>query len=449
MNVKSFTEHPGVYHTISDLQRYWEDERVQVSDVVDEEGHQYVDLVMEGGGVLGIALLGYSYALEQVGIRFLGIGGTSAGSINALLLAAVREKHLPKSEILIGELANKDFYDFVDGGPRVRRCIEVALNGPGWIRGAMHFLRVRPMLWSKLGLNPGDAFHDWISGILDTSGITDTASLINRISAMPPGGFRRRSGEALAEGELNPRLALIAAEVSTETKVEFPRMASLFWEDPDRTNPADFVRASMSIPGFFQPFRVQDIPATGTSVLNRWKELAGYKNKIPDVCYFIDGGIMSNFPIDVFHRPNKVPLAPTFGAKLGEDNRYQRIEGPGSLAGAIFNSARHCLDYDFVTRNPDYRQLVTNIDTGHHHWLNFRLTDAEKLDLFHCGVRSAAHFLRTFNWPKYKEMRQHLADAHVTATAQQTPKQPSPSAPEAVPMPGIVREPRADVGSVG
>lgn len=38
--------------------------------------------VMEGGSVLGIALTGYTYVLQQAGIRFLGIGGTSAGSIN-------------------------------------------------------------------------------------------------------------------------------------------------------------------------------------------------------------------------------------------------------------------------------------------------------------------------------------------------------------------------------
>jgi NTE family protein len=59
------------------------------SDIVDARGMQYVDLVMEGGGMLGIALVGYTWALEQAGIRFLGIGGTSAGSINALLLAAL------------------------------------------------------------------------------------------------------------------------------------------------------------------------------------------------------------------------------------------------------------------------------------------------------------------------------------------------------------------------
>ena len=50
-----------------------------VSDIRDRHGNQYVDLVMEGGGVLGVALAGYSYVLESAGLRFLGLGGTSAG----------------------------------------------------------------------------------------------------------------------------------------------------------------------------------------------------------------------------------------------------------------------------------------------------------------------------------------------------------------------------------
>ena len=43
---------------------------------------------MQGGDVLGIAIVGYTYALEEVGLRFLGLGGSSAGAINALLLAS-------------------------------------------------------------------------------------------------------------------------------------------------------------------------------------------------------------------------------------------------------------------------------------------------------------------------------------------------------------------------
>ena len=50
------------------------------SDIIDDEGNQYVDLVQEGGGVLGIALVGYTYILETAGIRFFHLAGTSAGA---------------------------------------------------------------------------------------------------------------------------------------------------------------------------------------------------------------------------------------------------------------------------------------------------------------------------------------------------------------------------------
>lgn len=39
----------------------------EISDIIDDDGLQYVDFVMEGGGVLGIALTGYTYVLEQAG----------------------------------------------------------------------------------------------------------------------------------------------------------------------------------------------------------------------------------------------------------------------------------------------------------------------------------------------------------------------------------------------
>jgi len=52
---------------------------------------QWVNLVMAGGGMLGIAHVGFMRVLEQAGIRFIGLGGASAGAINAALTAAVRQ----------------------------------------------------------------------------------------------------------------------------------------------------------------------------------------------------------------------------------------------------------------------------------------------------------------------------------------------------------------------
>ena len=84
-----------------------------VSDVYDEAGNQYTDLVQEGGGVWGIALLGYTYVLEQVGIRFFSLAGTSAGAINTMLLASGGCKNEFRTEKIIKDLLELDLFSFV------------------------------------------------------------------------------------------------------------------------------------------------------------------------------------------------------------------------------------------------------------------------------------------------------------------------------------------------
>ncbi|MNG22614.1 hypothetical protein D3C84_1071160 [compost metagenome] len=67
----------------------------------------------------------------------------------------------------------------------------------------------------------------------------------------------------------------------------------------------------MSIPYFFHPMKVKRIPK-GPDAEQLWEDLASYRiaeeGRLPGEVLFIDGGIMSNFPIDVFHNTNKVPL---------------------------------------------------------------------------------------------------------------------------------------------
>src|SRR4051812_32253255 len=91
ISVESFTTHPEVLDCIRQLeQRFGEGgKNLVVSDVLDQEGHQYVNLVQKGGGVLGVALVGYTYILEQMGIRFIRLAGTSAGAINTALMAVI------------------------------------------------------------------------------------------------------------------------------------------------------------------------------------------------------------------------------------------------------------------------------------------------------------------------------------------------------------------------
>lgn len=413
MDLKTLLDDPRLNNTLTQIDRHCKDK--VFSDIVDAQGNQYVDLVMEGGGMLGIALVGYIHALEHAGIRFLGLGGTSAGSITALLLAGLDEPGQPKSEKLLRELANKNFIEFVDGDADARDLISSWIEGAGSLKLAIKAAQVIDNLKNNLGLNPGKTFTEWLTRLLKDNGIETVDQLLKRVNTWPTGLTLRpeRAPQTLDENDDLFGLAIIAADITTETKVEFPRMAGLYWRDVGNLNPALFARASMSIPYFFEPMTVTHLPDTA-SVRARWETLANFSiadaGKVPDTVLFIDGGVMSNFPIDIFHNTRKVPRAPTFGVKLELDKKLASINGPLELFNRIFNAARHTLDYDFIRRNPDYKQLVTWIPAEGFNWLDFNMSDAKKTDLFLEGAQCAADFLSTFDWKKYKALRQLIAE---------------------------------------
>lgn len=434
MNIDKLINDKELNEHLSKVRKQIRQPEHAISDVVDGEGNQYIDLVMEGGGMLGIALVGYSWALEQMGIRFFGVGGTSAGSINALLLAALDEPSRPKSPKLLEILGNQNFYEFVDGGDDARDLIELALGGNKRFRKLRLFwktLKVKKQLCTTYGLNKGDAFLTWIKDLLEKVDIKTMEDLEQRLKVVPDGLMRRDGRSFTDDDRPSGKLVVIAADVTTETRVEFPRMAKLYWENPQKQSPALFARASMSIPFFFQPMRVRRVPQPKDAndpkdpVNESWRILAGYSRAadksavIPQNALFVDGGIMSNFPIDAFHSIDKVPIMPTFGVKLEYDQRYKgaeklplaskgKIASLAPLAGAIYNSSRHTLDYEFVKKNPDYRHLVQYIPCTYkdksgvvrsYNWLDFNMSESHKEGLFRQGARKAIEFVEQFSGP--------------------------------------------------
>ena len=133
LSPKVFTD--AVEPFIEFLDKKFDGKKINVSDIKDKFGNQYVDLVQEGGGVHGVALAGYTYVLEKMGIRFMKMAGTSAGSINTLLLNAVYTKqeaedlgkpgnyYETRSEKVLEYLANKPLSEMVDGHPIWRRLL--------------------------------------------------------------------------------------------------------------------------------------------------------------------------------------------------------------------------------------------------------------------------------------------------------------------------------------
>lgn len=427
------------------------EKRILVSDVADGQGHQYVDIVMEGGGVLGLALVGYLYALERAGIRFLSVGGTSAGSIVALLAAAAGQPHEARAVKLIPILSAMPMASFQDGDTDAREFIDWLMNDSdklfkegisfseigAWVGGLSRIVQVRDNLTEDLGLCPGTAFQDWVHDRLSDFGVGSAATLhdIMQPRADSLAYLGSEADGAVRTQAAGASLCLVAADLTTERKVEFPKDAGLYFADGAAVDPAHFVRASMSVPFFFHPKRCR-IPDAAATVA-AWNALvpdgAARTQRFgtawpPAECLMVDGGVMSNFPIDAFHAHGRVPICPTFGVKLEVDRPFTTIGSPVSLLMQLFNGARHCRDNDFIEKNPDFNQLVQTIDTGKHNWLDFNIAPAAQIDLFARGVRAARTFLlgeegggAGFDWANYKEIRRGLAlarNAQVARSAQ-------------------------------
>ncbi|AMX02410.1 patatin-like phospholipase family protein [Microbulbifer thermotolerans] len=399
------------------------------SDVRDDEGHQYVDLVLEGGGMLGIALVGYTYVLEKAGIRFRKIAGSSAGAINALLLAAAGKPNEIKSERLLTILSNTDFSSFEDGRDFSKKTVQRLLSGKGFFGAlALHPIdafRTLQYLLKHKGLNPGDNFKQWLQDQLKQLGIESTAQLNTRINQFPALKYRGKKDTQVGNGAV----ALVAADIRTETRAIFPEIAQLYFSNPDAVNPAEYVRASMSVPGFFEPHRVRNIPhiELHSEVAENWKKFKGIRNPktffkkgFPQSVEFVDGGLVSNFPFDIFHIKSGVPKLPTFGVKLELDLYQPTSNKIGRFTMGLINTCRNMLDNHFrASVNAEYNQLVkeiaiTRLANGERpHWLDFSMPQSHLEHLFVCGARAAIDFLRKdpadpnqgFSWDKYLQIR--------------------------------------------
>lgn len=478
-----FTQAPEVLAALQQLaDRYDEPgsthnyKKLIISDTLDANGHQYVHLVQEGGGVLGVALVGYTYILEKVGIRFMRLAGTSAGAINTTLLAVVKEdktKHCTSSERILEYLCQKPFFDFVDGHPFARKLIrwiiktehfarrikkaglilgitlavllllDIAATGLRHLYPVFHGIAIASYILTGLvllciglvagygsylvqrlknrgfGINPGRDFTEWIKMIMAENNVHNIDDL-ETVAGKVPEGLHVRDvqhdhhlGENPTKG-LKPDITLITSDIITQNKIEFPRMWDLFRENKNELHPAEFVRASMSIPIFFESHIIRNIPREVPAIQTNWKyHLLMEPADIPTAVRFVDGGVLSNFPINILYNPEvTIPRLPTLGIELDDaepaDNTVNLADnmGLGAYLGKLFNTVRYYYDKDFLLKNSLFRKGIGVIHVHEYNWLDFNISDVKQRELFILGAQAAAKFLlEDFNWQEYKAAR--------------------------------------------
>jgi len=438
-----------------------------VSDVLDAAGHQYVNLVQKGGGVFGVALVGYTYVLEEMGIRFLRLAGTSAGAINTALMTVINAKEEKKSDKVLNAICELDFFALVDGHPAARWIIKnfitqrnfttkakrwvfliiavlaILITGDVVLMGLRSSFPALSVLagiffvlsgfWTLLmgvgiyyvsnllkrlknsgfGINPGDYFYDWIKKLLLANNVATVTALQQKASACPPLQLRVPHPQGLKE--LGGDVTFIASELVTQNKIQFPAMCNLFRKDIDTLQPAGFIRASMSIPVFFESYMITEIPYKDEDIKKAWKDTFN-ETAPPGIARFVDGGILSNFPINLFYNPRiSTPRLPNFGIDLNDSKPGDRKQNAYGWSlqgyfGRMFNTIRNYYDKDFLLKNKGYQRGVGTVDlsSDKFNWLNFFLSKEDKIELFALGAVAAKNFLETFDWEAYKRDREKM-----------------------------------------
>jgi NTE family protein len=317
------------------------------------------DGVFQGGGVKGLALVGalLGFASNQkVSIdRWVNVAGTSAGAIIASYLAT---GHGPNDlEGLLRTIPYKKFEDWGPGGQ---------VLGGAWNLARHH------------GLAHGVYFRDWFD---------------EQIGGRKFGSVRAKEG---GEDPDNPyHLRLIAADVTRYQMLVLPGDLRYYRVpgstqsiDPDEYKIADGVRASMSIPYFFQPFSLVHAASGEESVI-------------------VDGGVLSNFPVWLFDVSARKPERPTFGFQLvggrgvggGLQKVVNRLGWPARLGTDIFHTSTEAWDQRFMSHSTRVRSCP--VPAGDIGTTDFQLTDSQKDQLIAGGKRAASEFLDSFEITNY------------------------------------------------
>jgi NTE family protein len=305
-----------------------------------------VDLVLEGGGVKGIGLVGAISVLEEHGMTFARVAGASAGAIvGSLVACGMGAGQLQEL------MTSLDYTRFRDD----TRLDHLSVLGKGL------------SLWLEHGIYPGDYFHGWIREQLAGLGVGQFADLH---SADP--------GSSLAPDE-QYKLVVMTSDVSRGRLLRLPWDYTADGIDARLQMVADAVRASMSIPFFYRPVTLE-IPKAAPSVL-------------------VDGGMLSNFPVDTFDRTDgKPPRWPTIGIKLSAQQVPDQVEhvvkGDLSLALGMLGTMQSWNDQMHLN-DPAVLKRTIFVDTFGVNATDFSINKATQQKLYASGRQAAERFLAT------------------------------------------------------
>jgi NTE family protein len=319
------------------------------------------DLVLEGGGMKGVALSAAVGELMRAGYTFPRVAGTSSGAILGALVAAGIDE-----PALAGAMEQLRYARVPDRGfpkvPLISEGISLLTHG---------------------GAYQGDYVHEFIREQLARLGVVTFGDL--------------RRTDAGADRNLEPfqryKLVVIATDVTHGRLLRLPWDYPLLGLDPDEQLVADAVRASVAIPLYFEPVVVTN-PETGEETV------------------LVDGGVLSNFPIEIFDRTDaRTPRWPTFGVKIipglpdGDPELFPGVVlpplPPVKLLERVVATAIVGNDQTYLER-PCVRRRTIAVDTSPVGIVEFDASPAQRDALAANGSAAVKAFLAEWSWKRFK-----------------------------------------------
>ena len=353
------------------------------------------NLVFEGGGPKGVSYVGALEALQDKGMlnEVQRVAGTSAGAITATLVAL---GYSPREMKKI--LMEFDLTLFLDPAPGNERFLEATLragksyqnsNDPlAALKAAFQEdkgLLFRPdklyqLLTACPGLCEGEAFRKWIDDKITTKVVHLTGKKREECENFT---FRQLK-ELFDEGKRVKHLHVFATRFQADTEAQLQRFSSEEEEWKDVII-ADAVRCSMSIPGIYQPAHIY---------IKREN-----KRHLLGSDFYIDGGLIKNFPINAFDFPQyqrsdvseeekkwETPNRSTLGIALHCEEDISKgtpeIKSAWDLIKAIAT-----LSWNAQNLNRESDRVLTISFRGIG-LLDFNLTPSQKDYLMECGQQA-------------------------------------------------------------
>ncbi len=298
--------------------------------------HQISNLVFEGGGVLGIAYLGVLDYLYKAGIMksIHRTAGTSAGAITACITSF----NLNFDEIK--KIADTLDYKKV---PQKEEIPEMR-NIPPMVRAEFERmfgnLDCIYRLVKNYGWYSSTYFYNWIK--------EQIAAQFDQSKKQPPYTFSDFKNPLIHQGKRTFRdLYVIGTDISYRASRVF------CYETTPEMEVAQAVRISMSIPLFFEAVQINDEAIT--------------KDKLTNV--FADGGVMRNYPINLFDAFNYRDQTAsgmqhhTLGACFRSKSSYKDTNSLPEYISNVFHALLQ-VQQDLYDHTPSDKARSIQVDTG-------------------------------------------------------------------------------------